>query len=178
MYLYSDHFVDLQAELSSENTKGIKIFLFYVLYFETIEFMKVFLFYFYSSPEDMFTDLRERERDIVWERNINLLLPISAPARDWTHHLGVGSDQELNLQPFGVQDHTLTKWAIWQGLWRSFFCAYFLPPPQSPQKVHFFFSKIFSTITLLKGSCLDIPNSLRLIEDIHMLVGNTRSYFI
>ena len=63
MYLYSDHFVDLQAELSSENTKGIKIFLFYVLYFETIEFMKVFLFYFYSSPEDMFIDLRERERE-------------------------------------------------------------------------------------------------------------------
>ena len=64
--------MDLQAELSSENTKGIKIFLFYVLYFETIEFMKVFLFYFYSSPEDMFIDLRERERETLCEKETSI----------------------------------------------------------------------------------------------------------
>ena len=56
----------------------------------------------------------ERERETtMWERNIYWLLPVHT----LTHNLGMRPDQELNPQPFSVQDGTPTKaldqeWAI------------------------------------------------------------------
>ena len=55
-----------------------------------------YLVIFKSSPEDIFIDLRERER----ERNIDWLLPIHIPTRDWTCNLGMCPDQRSNQQPF------------------------------------------------------------------------------
>ena len=48
--------------------------------------------------------MRETEKER--ERNIDQLPPICAPARDQTRNLGMCSDQESNLQPFGVWDDT------------------------------------------------------------------------
>ena len=51
--------------------------------------------------------LREkREIERKRKRNIYQLLPICALTGDRTYNLGMCPDQELNLQPFGVQDDT------------------------------------------------------------------------
>ena len=49
------------------------------------------------------------------ERNMDSLLPVHALTRNWTHNLGMCPDQELNLQPFGVQDNAPTNSATWPG---------------------------------------------------------------
>ena len=49
---------------------------------------------------------RERETS-MWERNINQLPLIHDPTRDQTHTPGMCSDQEPNLWPFGVYQHSV-----------------------------------------------------------------------
>ena len=49
--------------------------------------------------------VRERER----EREINLLPPVCAPFKDWTHNLAMFHDQESNFQHFGVWDDAPTN---------------------------------------------------------------------
>ena len=68
----------------------------------------------------MFIGFRERgmgrEREtLIWERNINRLPPVHALNGNQTHNLGVGTDRELNLQPFSAQDDASTNWAIRPG---------------------------------------------------------------
>ena len=55
----------------------------------------------------MFIALRDRGRRGETDRqtDIDWLPPIHIPTRDQTHNLGMCHDQELNLQPFGVQDN-------------------------------------------------------------------------
>ena len=55
-----------------------------------------------------FREIRERKRNIN-VRNINRLPPILALTGDQTHKVGVCPDQELDLQPFGVQADTPTN---------------------------------------------------------------------
>ena len=57
-----------------------------------------FCFFFKSSPEDMFIDLRERERERLRERNIKWLPPTCTLSGDQTHNLGMCPDQESNQQ--------------------------------------------------------------------------------
>ena len=69
----------------------------------------------------MFIDLREREKGAGREeererqRNIYWLPPIRTPTVDHIRNLGMCPDQKSNPQPFGVWDHTPTKWATWPG---------------------------------------------------------------
>ena len=56
-------------------------------------------------------DFRERVREretSKWEGNMEQLLPVHTPIRDWTRYLGTCPDQESNQQPFGVQDDAPT----------------------------------------------------------------------
>ena len=67
----------------------------------------------------MFIDFRERNREGERERNINVKgkHPSAAPVHAWTghrtHNLGMCPGRELNLQPFGAQDHNPTNRATW-----------------------------------------------------------------
>ena len=77
------------------------------------------IFFFLSSPKDMFTDFRERGREretLMWERNISQLPPIHTPTRNGTRNLGMCPDQEWNPQPFGIWDNAQTSWATQPGL--------------------------------------------------------------
>ena len=52
---------------------------------------------------------REKEREILmWDRNIDWLLPIHTPTGNWTCNLSMCPDWELNSHPFGVRDDTPT----------------------------------------------------------------------
>ena len=42
---------------------------------------------------------RERKRT-MWERSIDQLPPIHTPTKNWTHNIGMCSNQKLNPQPF------------------------------------------------------------------------------
>ena len=72
---------------------------------------KPMFFFFLSLAKDMFIDIRERERNIMWERNIHQLPPIYSLTRGWTHDLGMCPDWEWYLQLFGVWDKAATNWA-------------------------------------------------------------------
>ena len=68
------------------------------------------IIFFLSSLEDMFIDLRGRERNIDW-------LPlVSALTRDQTCNLGMWPEWELNPQTFGVWDNAPTNLATWSEL--------------------------------------------------------------
>ena len=85
--------------------------------------LRVWLFYLYSPKVPVFLNphpricllilerKRGRERETsMWKRNIDLLLPIHDPTRDWTHNLRMCPDWKWNPQIFGVQDNTLPNW--------------------------------------------------------------------
>ena len=85
--------------------------------------LRVWLFYLYSPKVPVFFNphpricllilerKRGRERETsMWKRNIDLLLPIHDPTRDWTHNLRMCPDWKWNPQIFGVQDNTLPNW--------------------------------------------------------------------
>ena len=78
-------------------------------------FKKKFLKFFLNSyPRTLFFSelLLERDRGINKTRqNIDWFLLIDSLTRNGTHSAGMCSDQELNLQPFGVWDDTPTNWA-------------------------------------------------------------------
>ena len=72
----------------------------------------------------MFIDLREGERErerrreretLMWEKNVDWLLPMCAPAEDQIRSLGVCPDWGSNTRPFGVWINTPTNWATWPG---------------------------------------------------------------
>ena len=42
----------------------------------------------------------------MWERNIDWLLSIFAPTRDWTRNWGMCPNQELNWWPFSLWDNS------------------------------------------------------------------------
>ena len=71
--------------------------------------------FFKSSPKDIFTDFRERERRervrkrSIWEKNISWLHPVCSLTRDRTHNPSMCPDWESNLQPFSVQENAPTK---------------------------------------------------------------------
>ena len=68
-----------------------------------------FIFYFFNIYQSICfqIDLRDREREKLWceRETLTWLTPILAPTRNQTHNLGICSDRELNLQPFGVWDN-------------------------------------------------------------------------
>ena len=70
----------------------------------------------------MFINLRERkggEREGEKHRcgrNIDQLLPVYTPTRDWNCDLGMYPDWESNPQPCGVWDDISINWVTGQGL--------------------------------------------------------------
>ena len=52
---------------------------------------------------------RERGETLMWEKNIDWLPPVCTPTLDQIHNLGMCSDRELNLQPFGTQNNVPTN---------------------------------------------------------------------
>ena len=47
----------------------------------------------------------------MWEENIDPLPPTCSPTRDWTHNLGMCSEQESSQQSFHLQDDVPPNWS-------------------------------------------------------------------
>ena len=76
-------------------------------------------------------------RERGWGREWNIH-PVFAPTRDRTHNLHMCPDQELNLQPFVVQDDVPINWATRPGQALFIFAVCFIWKLQ-PSNLHFYY---------------------------------------